>query len=344
MKQARLWMWIAVAMGVSGEALAQKKGAKPKKAPVAVQRAPGTAAAPAAAGAVDLDAPPAAGADASKGLDLDAPGSAPLPSADASTATVAPADQAGGGICDINPALCPKPLDLKAAAARDVQADVSAVQQVYVLHKGRLELNPYWSFSVNDQFVSHPGPGLAANYYVSNVIAVGVNGNFYQPFNVDSDFNFQNRRATRLGVPLQEYQWNANLNLSYVPFYGKFAGFGKFIFHYDAYLVGGVGMISTRPIPVVDSDNRNFAWEGKLAFNAGIGLRVFFNRWFAMNLELRNYIFNDKLENIKVANTTAGQLDKATWYAESGSLTNNVAAQLGVSVFLPTSWEYRLPK
>lgn len=342
MKQARLWMWIAVAMGVSGEALAQKKGGKPKAPPVVA--APATPAAPAA---VDLDAPggaPAAGAEASKPMDLDAPGSAPAPGADASTAAVAPADQAGGGICDINPALCPKPLDLKAAAARQVEADVSAVQQVYVLHKGRVELNPYWSFTANDQFVSHPGPGLALNYYVSNVIAVGVNGNFYQPFNVDSEFNFQNRRATRLGVPLQEYQWNANLNLSYVPFYGKFAGFGKFIFHYDAYLIGGVGMISTRPIPVVDPDNRNFDWQGKLAFNAGIGLRVFFNRWFAMNLELRDYIFNDKLENIKVASTNAGLLDKATWYADSGSLTNNVAAQLGVSIFLPTSWEYRLPK
>ena len=344
MKQARLWMWVAVAMGVSGEALAQKKGAKQRKPPVAVS-AP-TAAQASAPAAVDLDAPApaAAGAAAGTSLDLDAPGSAPTPSTDPSTATVAPADQAGGGICDINPALCPKPVDLKAAAAREVQADVAAVQQVYVLHKGRLELNPYWSFTANDQFVSHPGPGLAVNYYVSNVIAVGVNGNFYQPFNVDSDFNFQNRRATRLGVPLQEYQWNANLNLSYVPFHGKFAGFGKFIFHYDAYLIGGVGMISTRPIPVVDPDNRNFAWQSKLAFNAGIGLRVFFNRWFAMNLELRDYIFNDKLENIKVSNTSAGQLDKATWYADSGSLTNNVAAQLGVSVFLPTSWEYRLPK
>lgn len=340
MKQARSWMWLAVAMGISGEALAQKKGGKAKAKPPVVTAPAAETAAPAQA--VDLDAP-AAGTDASKPVDLDAPAGTG-PTGDTAAPTAAPADATGGGICEINPALCPKPLDMKAAAARDVKADVAAVQQVYVLHKGRFELNPYWSFTANDQFVSHNAPGLAANYYVSNVIAVGVNGNFYAPFNGDSEFNFQNRRATRLGVPLQEYQWNANLNLSYVPFYGKFAGFGKFIFHYDAYLIGGVGMISTRPIPVVDTDNRKFDWEGKIAFNAGIGLRVFFNRWFAMNLELRDYIFNDKLENVKVATTAAGQQDKSTWYADSGSLTNNVAAQLGVSIFLPTSWEYRLPK
>ena len=81
------------------------------------------------------------------------------------------------------------------------------------------------------------------------------------------------------------------LNFTYVPAYGKFAGFGDFIFHYDAYVVGGVGALSARPIPVVDPDNRNFAFEPKLAFNAGIGLRLFFNRWFAAVLaEVRDYV------------------------------------------------------
>ena len=34
----------------------------------------------------------------------------------------------------------------------------------------------------------------------------------------------------------------------------------------------------------------------------------------------------------------------STWLAPGTSFTNNVQAQLGVSVFLPFSWEYRLPK
>jgi outer membrane beta-barrel protein len=144
-------------------------------------------------------------------------------------------------------------------------------------------------------------------------------------------------------VPLTEYQWQGALNFTYVPMYGKFAGFGDFIFHYDGYIVSGVGAISTRPIAFVDPDNRSFKWgDPKIAFNAGIGLRVFLNRWFAVSLEIRDYIFVDKLENTTLV-TQSQAADPNTWYGEN-KLTNNVQAQFGVSIFLPFSWEYRLPK
>ena len=124
--------------------------------------------------------------------------------------------------------------------------------------------------------------------------------------------------------------------------YGKFAGFSDFIFHYDAYIVGGVGAISTRPIAVVDPDNRAFKWgDPKVDFNIGIGLRVFLNRWFAFDLEVRDYIFIDKLENTTIV--LGKEADQTTWFGEN-KLTNAVQAQVGVSIFLPFSWEYRLPK
>jgi outer membrane beta-barrel protein len=134
-----------------------------------------------------------------------------------------------------------------------------------------------------------------------------------------------------------------------VPAYGKFAGFGDFIFHYDFYVVGGVGAISTRPIAVVDPDNRTFEFEPRLSFNAGGGLRIFFNRWFAAMLEVRDYIFFDKLENPAIAEGLDNQGNPAaqnedTWLADGTSFTNNVQAQVGFSIFLPFSWEYRLPK
>lgn len=249
----------------------------------------------------------------------------------------------GGGleeICKIDPAACPN-LDMEKEAARPLRENIYAVQQIFALRVRRFELNPYWGFTFNDQFVSHPGPGLALNYYITNVLAIGVNGNYYRWFNIDSEFNAQVRRSTRVAVPLNEYDWSAALNFTYVPAYGKFAGFGDFIFHYDAYLVGGVGAISTRPIPVIDPDNRNFKYEPKIAFNAGIGLRIFFNRWFAATVEMRDYIYNEKLENLEIVQTALN--DENTWTDEQ-RLTNHVQAQLGVSIFLPFSFEYRLPK
>jgi outer membrane beta-barrel protein len=245
------------------------------------------------------------------------------------------------GICKVDPEACPK-VDFDKEAARDIKEQVYAVQQVFALRVRRFELQPYWSLTLNDQFVSHPGPGIGLNYWITQVLAIGVNGTYYQPFNTDSAFNFETRRAARVAVPLTEYQWGGALNFTYVPIAGKFSGFSDFIFQYDAYVVGGVGALSTRPIPTVDPDNRSFSFEPKLAFNAGIGLRIFFSRWFAADLEVRDYIFSDKIEATTV--NAAQPKNENTWYDSQARLTNNVQAQLGISVFIPFSFDYRLPK
>ena len=309
------------------------------------------------AGKVTVAGKATAAKDSEGVIDADASGTATAGSdaaaAEGATAGDTPADAGeetgesptGSGlddICKIDPAACPN-LDMDKEAARPLKEQIFAVQQAYALRVRRFELQAGWSVSMNDQFVGHPAPVLALNYYITNVLAIGVNGSYYAPFNVDQDFNAQVRRAARVAVPLTEYQWGAALNFTYVPAYGKFAGFGDFIFHYDAYVVGGVGAMSVRPIPVIDPDNRNFSYEPKLAFNAGIGLRIFFNRWFAAVLEVRDYVFNDKLENLDTSPIPEVAKNPSTWYGET-SLTNNVQAQFGAAIFLPFSFDYRLPK
>jgi outer membrane beta-barrel protein len=312
----------ATTLLVTSSALAQKapkgaKGAKPGKpsAPSAAPAAP--AAAPAPAGGVD---------------ELDEPKPAANPAASAGGGM--------GGICEIDPAACPKAEDLEAASARKVQEELFAMQQVFVVRSGRFELNPFWTFSLNDQFVSHPSAGLAANYYLTQDLAIGLRGQSYWGLNIDSSFNFENRRATRVAVPLNEYLWGASANVTYVPIYGKFAGFQKFIFSYDVYTTAGLSALSTRPIPVIDPNNRNFDYGVRIGANVGVGLRIFFNRWFAMNLEVRDTIYPEVLENLKV---DANPLDKAKWEGET-RITNNVEAGIGFTMFFPTSFEYRLPK
>jgi outer membrane beta-barrel protein len=334
MKNTRIGLLVAAALSVwPTAAWGQQKPAKPE----AAEGAEGE-------GAAGEGAEGAEGGEAA-GEGEEIPGGEELPGEEV------PGGEGLDDICKIDPAACPK-LDFDKEAAKPLKEQIYAVQQLYALRVRRFEVQPYWSFTLNDQFVSHPGPGLALNYYITNVLAIGANFNYYRPFNVDSEFNSQVRRAARVGVPLTEYDWSAALNFTYVPAYGKFAGFGDFIFHYDAYIVGGVGAISTRPIPVIDPDNRNFEFEPKLAFNAGIGLRIFFTRWFAAILEVRDYIYNEKLENIYCGrgNVDCGSAlpaaelqDEETWFGDS-KLTNNVQAQVGVSIFLPFSFEYRLPK
>lgn len=333
MKHARSWLLLVVALLLLSHAgLAQAQQKKPGAKPAATKPAtkPNTPAPAPAGGDIEIDDPN------SKPPDQPAVPPPEAPAAGGDTGS-------GGGICEIDPTACPKQGDVAKLAARDVKADVYAVQQIYALRRGRFEVNPYWSFSLNDQFVTHPGPGLAVNYYLTNVLAVGLNGTYYQPFNGDADFNFENRRATRLAVPLNEYLAGYALNFTYVPMYGKFSGFGNFIFHYDGYIVGGVGGLFTRPIAVIDPDNRKFDYEHRIAFNIGFGLRIFLNRWFSIIGEVRDYIYIEQLENVNVGQTQAQQVDRNTWFGEK-PLTNNVQAQVGISIFLPFSWEYRLPK
>ena len=87
------------------------------------------------------------------------------------------------------------------------------------------------------------------------------------------------------------------LTLPYVPIYGKFAGFGDFIFHYDVFVVGGGGAISTRPIASINPQDRTFAWKVKPNGHLGVGLRIFFSRWLAAVAEISDYIYEEDLEN-----------------------------------------------
>jgi outer membrane beta-barrel protein len=337
MKQVHWLLFAAVLALVPSLALAQKKptGKGGTTAPTA--SASGTAAGG------------AGGTQTGQTIDLDTPqGDQTQPQP---TGTGTAATGGTGGICEIDPSACPKGQDLGEAAKREYKKEIYAVEQIYVLRYHRVELMPYWGFTLNDQFVSHPGPGLNANFYITNVFAVGLNGNFYDGLNSDSDFNFQTRRATRVAVPLTEYQWSAALNFTYVPVYGKFAGFGSFIFGYDLYATGGVGAISTRPIPVIDPDNRTFDFVPKVAFNLGIGLRVFVTRWLAVTGEIRDYIYPEQLENLTIASGPVGQptnptspSNPNTWLQDGVSITNNFQANVGLSFFLPFSFEYRLPK
>ena len=105
---------------------------------------------------------------------------APTPVAPGAPAVPVPGGEAavaptGGGICEIDPSACPKAEDVAKAAKKTVNAEIYAVQQIYALRTRRFELQPYWSVSLNDQFVTHTGPGLAANYYITNVLAIGLN-------------------------------------------------------------------------------------------------------------------------------------------------------------------------
>jgi outer membrane beta-barrel protein len=228
-------------------------------------------------------------------------------------------------------------------AAKEIVEEVYAVQQIYALRKNRLEVAGSFGFTLNDPFVNHPSVGGAVNYWVTNVLAVGGNFNWYQGFESESEVNFHVRRATRLATRPTNYQVGFWGNFTYVPFYGKFAMFNKNIFQWDSYLIAGAGAMRTRPVPVVDPEFRFFDYDYRLGFNAGLGLRIFLSKWLTVFTEVRDYLYLEKLENLDVALGPERE-DANTWLEDSSTLVNNVTVQVGLTIFFPFTFDYKLPK
>ncbi len=232
---------------------------------------------------------------------------------------------------------------IKRERKKVVAEEIYAVQRMYALRNGRLELLPSIAITFNDQYVSHPAAAVGLNYWVTNVLAVGVNFLWYQGLETESDLNFHVRRSVRLAVPITEYQLGGHLNFTYVPIYGKFSMFREYIFQWDSYLIGGVGLMRTKPVSVVDPATRTFDFDIRIAFNVGMGLRVFVTRYLTIFAEMRDYMYLEKLENLDVA---LGRLryDTSTWLDQDATLTHNVAAHVGATLFFPFTFEYRYPR
>ncbi len=231
----------------------------------------------------------------------------------------------------------------KKQTKRHAKEEIYAVQQIYALRQGRFELQPSIGFTMNDPYITHNSANVGINYWLTNVLAIGLGFQWYQGLENESDLNFFARRSTRLALPTNEFQLGMNLNFSYVPLYGKFAFFNNNIFQWDAYIVGGLGAMRTRPIPIIDPEIRQFDYDWRLAFNVGLGLRVFVTRYLAIFGELRDFAFLERYENVNVA-LGAERNNKGSWLADSPTLTNNITAQIGVSIFLPFAFDYKQPR
>lgn len=238
--------------------------------------------------------------------------------------------------------------------------EVWAVQRVYALRNRRFELVPRFGFSMNDQFVNHWSFGGELNWYITDVLAIGIEGMWFYG-NFETDINYYTSRSFRVSIPINEYWMGWYLNFSYVPIYGKFAIFNRWIVHWDAFLTGGLGITMTRPIPVVDAEFRDFSetsdYNVNITFSIGLGGRIFLRRWLAFFAEFRLYGFPQPLENREVAllsddcNSAEScgstwpyqRSNPDTWLDEDGEFAVNVMVQLGLSIFLPPTFDYQLP-
>jgi outer membrane beta-barrel protein len=218
------------------------------------------------------------------------------------------------------------------AESRVSWEDIVVVVRKPFLKVRRLELLPTWGLTMNDNIIRHVQFAGAINYFLTDVLAVGVEGQYYIK-DLREPYDLVARQARRLPT-VNQYNHGAALNFHYVPIYGKFAIFDSKIIHWETFFTAGVGFTESEVIP------RDPAFQPFKNFlitpNVGASMRFFVTKFLTVNAGVRDYIFVDKYEAV---GRTEVNGDAAKANADS-SLINNVVFQAGVSFWFPTSFEY----
>ena len=210
--------------------------------------------------------------------------------------------------------------------------DIVVVVRKPFLKIGRIELTPGWGTTMNDNIIRHFQFTAALNYYLTDVLAVGIEGQYFIK-SLREPFDLVARQARRLPT-VNKYNYGAALNFHYIPIYGKFAVLDEHIIHWETSLTAGVGFTESEVLP------RDPAMQPFTNFlitpNVGASMRFFLNRFVTINVGLRDYVFVDKFE---AASRTEVNGDVAKDSADT-ALINNIMFQAGLSVWFPMSFEY----
>jgi outer membrane beta-barrel protein len=213
--------------------------------------------------------------------------------------------------------------------------DIVVVVRKPFLKSHRTELFPFVGTTMNDNMIQHYTVGGELAYYLTDVLAVGVEGLYYV-HSFREPFDLIARQARRLPT-INQYNWSAALNFHYVPVYGKFAVLDHKLVTWEAQFTAGIGAAQSQ---VVERDTHFPGFTNLLISpNVGASMRFFLTRWLTISLGVRDYVFYDHFEPKNRSDTMNATADEAKSHAD-GALINNVMFQIGLSFWVPTSFEY----
>ncbi len=213
--------------------------------------------------------------------------------------------------------------------------DIVVVMRKPFLKIRRSDLMPFLSTTMNDNMVRHYAAGGQFNYFLTDVLAVGVEGQYYTK-QFREPFDLVGRQARRLPT-INQYNFSAALNFHYVPVYGKFAILDKKLVAWETYFTAGVGVTQSEVVP---RDPRFSSFTNLLITpNIGASMRFFLFQWLTVNVGIRDYIFVDKFEPVGRSATMFTSAEAAKANADS-ALINNVMFQVGLSFWIPPTFEY----
>jgi outer membrane beta-barrel protein len=323
----------AALVATNGSAYAQGRKKPPAKKPPAPAKTPTPAPAPA----------PAKGSDDAGEIEMNPDDAKKQPAGKGSGSDVNPDEIE---IEPDKPADLSKDLNLADPNAAAVKVgpvkrtplswqDIVVVVRKPFLKSRRTELLPFVGTTMNDNMIRHYTIGGELAYYLTDVLAIGVEGQYYV-HTFREPYDLVARQARRLPT-VNKYNWSAALDFHYVPVYGKFAILDHRLVTWEAFFTAGIGAGQSEVLP---RDTRFDAFTNLLIIpNVGASMRFFISKWMTISLGIRDYVFFDHFEPKNRSETMFTTAEDAKNHAD-GSLINNVMFQIGVSFWIPTSFEY----
>jgi outer membrane beta-barrel protein len=228
---------------------------------------------------------------------------------------------------------------------------ISVVQRQRMLKKNRFELQPQFGISVNDPYVRHATLGLDLNYWFHNRMAVGLTGTGLIGAKTPRYNNIRFQEGLLLTA--NKVLWQASVNFTGVPFYGKIAIFNRALLHWEGSLTIGGGATQTQVLPRYEAIHKPFRTvTGGGTF--GLNGRFYTRRidWLSVNAGVRTWIYADKQEPVnRGPDDGAGGVDDPNLNdaanakkAADYKVAFNVVFYLGVSFYFPTTFEYKTPR
>jgi outer membrane beta-barrel protein len=234
-------------------------------------------------------------------------------------------------------------------ARRKSWEDIVVVPRKAFLKKSRLEIAPFAGITLNDPLIRHYSFGGDINYYITDVLSVGVEGQYF--------IKELSERESLVGlqyylVPtLNKLKYHYALAFGYVPGYGKFGLFNKWIVHWDLTFALGIGMIRTEIIPRAFGD-KSFT-NDNIVGHAGLGVRLFVLDWLTLGITFRDYVYQDAFEFKDRANLldADGRPDnqnlprvKQLSQQSQSQLVQNIMMMFSIGLYIPPSFTYRTPR
>ncbi len=199
---------------------------------------------------------------------------------------------------------------------------IKPLQPKKIMKLGRFEVVPYVGLVTNDPFIRRVMFGADLGYHITEVFGVELQGSFSPNFG-EGDWKpitSQIINANQVSPEISRMMWHAVATFNFSPFYGKVATVGRTTIIFDIYGLFGAGVVGTSDDLTIiqkEEDAKALATQTQVhpAISFGGGLRVAFNKTFALRFEARDISYIGVLESVQL------------------ELKNNLALMLGASIF-----------